>query len=196
MAESVMDYSVQDAHIEGEYKEYLHRPLFDVNLRLYESSRYYRKIVANIIRYMVELFDKKFDDYSEIKGISGANLGIPFNIIAIGRSDDSVLIMVNPKVLKHGGKSKTVKSNCGSLVLGEPIEVVRSTKVKVAYHSVHYRFKRRRGRDFVAAVIHPERKMRLRTKWFKNSEGCTIQHEIDHNNGITILDRQVSNKED
>jgi len=188
MAESVMDYSVQDNKIDGEYKEYLHRPLFDVNMRLHESSSSYRIIVNRIIGYMVSMFDKEFHDYSEIRGISGANLGIPFNIIVVRREDDRLRIMINPEVIKRGYKSKKVKSNCGSLVLDEPVEVKRKIKVKVSYHSATYKFRKYHGRDFHTVKIEPKQ-----SKWFSAPESFTIQHEVDHNNGITILDRQAPN---
>ena len=181
---SVMDYTVQDSHIKGEYKEYLHRSLFDVNMRLYEGSRQYKKIVNLTIAYMVSIFDKEFHDYPKIKGVSGANLGIPFNIVVVRQEDGDLLIMINPEVVDRNYKFKKVKSNCGSLVLDEPIEVKRHTRVKVSYCGATYRYKRYRGRDFHTVKIEPDQ-----ARWFKAPEAFTIQHEIEHNNGITILDK-------
>lgn len=181
MTESIKDYSVQDIHIKDEYKDYLHRPLFDVNMRLYKSCNPYKAIVNRAIKYMIEMFDKKFHDYSEIQGVSGANLGIPFNIIAIrGTKDYSLMVMVNPEILSQRGKSKTVRSNCGSLMLDEPIEIVRRTKLCVKYHGVTLKGKNNRSVRILLSKT---------TQWFKDPEAFTIQHEVDHNNGITILDR-------
>ena len=192
---SVMDYTVQETHIKGEYKDYLHRPLFDINIRLYRSSRTYKIIVNRVIGYTASMFDREFHDYPEIKGVSGANLGIPFNIIVVRCKDDEdnkgiptgLRIMINPEVLKQSGKSRKIKSNCGSLVLDEPIEIVRRTKVKVSYHGATYKLNTYGSRDFHTVKVGPKR-----TKWFNAPESFTIQHEVDHNNGITILDRQVS----
>ncbi len=179
---SVTDYIVQDNLIEGEYKEYLHRSLFDVNIRLYHSSKSYKCIVDESLNYLASMFLRKFRDYSKIKGVSGANLGIPFNIIAIKRKNDDILVMVNPEILIQEGKTKKVASNCGSLVLDDPVEVIRRTKIKVGYYETVFK-----GNDY-GTTRHA---LLYCTEWFEDSEAFTIQHEVDHNNGITILDRQA-----
>jgi len=175
---SIKDYLVQDIHVEGEYREYLHRPLFEVNMRLYDSSVRYQSLVNSTIEYMVYMFGKELEDYGPLCGISGANLGIPFNIIAIKFPSD-IQVMVNPKVLKRQGEIKVVVSNCGSLILDDPVKVPRRTEIKVKYRPVIHKDKE--------ITILPEQ-----NKWFKRPEAFTIQHEVDHNNGITILDRYDS----
>jgi len=171
---SIMDYTVQENKIVGEYKEYLHTPLFDVNVRLYSSSRQYRWVVNESLNYLDSMFLREFSDYPEIKGVSGANLGIPFNIISVRLRDDSILSMINPKILERSKKTKTVESNCGSLVLDKPVKVTRNTEIKIEYCTE-------------ASCYESGKLMRVERR-FKDSEAFTIQHEIDHNNGITILD--------
>ncbi len=172
---SVTDYIVQDNLIEGEYKEYLHRSLFDVSVRLYHSSEPYKYIIDGVLTYLARMFLKRFSDYPRIKGISGANLGIPFNIIAIKQQTGDTLVMVNPKILIQEGKIRKVNSNCGSLVLNESIEVTRRDKIKIEYYI------RDKYSNELSHYISR----------FEGAEASTIQHEVDHNNGITILDRQV-----
>ncbi len=173
---SITDYTVQNNLIEGEYKEYLHRSLFDVSIRLYHSSKPYKHIVDASIDYLASMFLKEFSDYSEIKGVSGANLGVPFNIVAVKQQTGNILVMVNPKILAQEGETRTVNSNCGSLLLDTPIEVVRRAEIEAKYYA--------RDRDCS--------KLSRRISHFEGPEASTIQHEVDHNNGITILDRQVS----
>ena len=131
---SVTDYIVQDNLIEGEYKEYLHRSLFDVSIRLYHSSKPYKCIVDGALNYLSSMFLKKFSDYPRIKGVSGANLAVPFNIIAIKQQTGDTLVMINPKIRIQEGKIRKVNSNCGSLVLDEPIEVIRSAEIEIEYY--------------------------------------------------------------
>ncbi len=177
---SITDYTIQDNLIEWEYKEDLHRSLFDVSIRLYHSSRLYKCIVDDSLNYLSIMFLKKFSDYQKIKGVSGANLGIPFNIIAVKLQTGDTLVMVNPKILVQEGKIRKVNSNCGSLVLDNPIEVIRRDRIEIEYYV------RDDYGDKLSYCINR----------FEGAEASTIQHEVDHNNGITILDRQVSGKEE
>lgn len=76
--------------------------------------------------------------------------------------------MINPKIIKSGpGFTQYEYSNCGSLLLKEPIRVWRHPRIVVNYFN----------RDGVSC----------------QTEGYlpTVQHEIDHNNGILITDRRV-----
>ena len=62
---------------------------------------------------MLEILNTKFSDYTKLQGISGANVGIPFNIIIV-RDLDNYIIMINPEILSKSKETKLVKSNCGS----------------------------------------------------------------------------------
>lgn len=107
--------------------------------------------------------------------MSGANVAIPFNIIAVvrnrGRQDEYVEAMINPRVVSYSeDKVKTV-SNCGSIRLPEPIEITRFKSVMVEWYT--------------------ESGEKRTETFIRDNGGFTIQHEIDHNLGILIWDRKV-----
>jgi peptide deformylase len=66
-------------------------------------------------------------------------------------------------------KQKEVKSNCGSILLKEPIKIKRFKRISVAWYDVNGNY-------------HMED--------FKGQVACTIQHEIEHNLGILITDKE------
>lgn len=145
-----------------EDRDILTRKLFDVNLRLYKSSSPYREIVRDCAGYIWWCAQTEKKGYKKPHGFSGANGGIPFNIIATPEK-----VMLNPHILdNHGGQVRHGESNCGSLLLTKPIEVWRWAKITFEYWDLG-------GNRHVETGYLP-----------------TIQHEIDHNNGILILDRK------
>lgn len=161
---------VQD-HMDGEdEKSYLHKPLFNVNMRLFSDNKKYNKFVHSVITYMKSLFRVEYSDYDKLKGLSGANIGIPFNIVVVLNDNDKFITMINPTVIDYDGDVKMRKSNCGSLRLSKPISVARFTEVVVQYYT---------------------EKGESKIDRFEGTIASTIDHEIDHNNGITIEDRQA-----
>jgi len=139
---------------------------------------------------MIDLMLQDFDDYDAIKGISGANIGVPFNIVVInvgeheltetrkkvpvGILDDDIIIcdnlfipMLNPKIIKTSKKTFFTESNCGSIILDKPIQVERNEWVKVHFYNI-------KGEEKVI-------------KFGKPLTG-TVQHEIEHNQGILITE--------
>lgn len=170
----VAEHIVQDGE---KHDDCLHRRLFDVNMRLFNTNGSYREIIDDIIHHMCDVFYNDFEDYASLKGISGANVGIPFNIVVISTSNDAnnidaltdFLIMINPQIVDDSGETVVKKSNCGSVNLPKSIDVERYTWVRVAYYDEN-------GKHVV--------------KKFTKYSG-TVQHEIEHNLGILITDKQV-----
>jgi len=163
----------------------LHTKLFNVNMRLYRVNRGYKFVVEMAIDHMQHALSVKFENYTTGRGISGANVGIPFNIVVIRKSANNRLItrvkeifgknyiiMINPKITYASETSVIRKSNCGSLLLKKQIEVERSKYIDVMYYDIKGSQKKER---FVMPLA------------------ATIQHEIDHNNGILITDRASKN---
>jgi polypeptide deformylase len=147
-----------------EDRDILTRKGFDVNMRLFETSQQYRGIVLSICSYLKWCAQTEKDGYKKPHGYSGANAGIPFNIIAL--ADGTV--MINPEIVDfHGMGYRESLSNCGSLMLKEPIKIRRFTRVTVEYFSMD-------GEKCSQTGYLP-----------------TVQHEIDHNLGILITDRKV-----
>lgn len=169
------DYITQDS--EPEDRIYLHRKLFPVSIRLLKSSPPYREHIQGILQYMEWTLDQKWDDYASAKdggtyGISGANLAIPYNIIGWRKKDDNKFgYMLNPVLTKMSDMQVETKSNCGSIKLSEKIAVLRFRQIKVSWYDI------KGGQHEQEFTI--------------KDCGSTIQHEIDHNNGILIIDRFV-----
>jgi len=150
---------------------YLRSKLLDVNIRLYENDLDYRQLVEEAIELIAWRLTSEYEDYSNPLGMSGANCGIPWNIIAFINEKNGAQIMINPVIVSHTGL-KTVTSNCGSLRLNEKISINRYEAVTVKYYC--------------------ELRKRYVLKTYAGKIASTIQHEIDHNNGILIIDREAS----
>jgi peptide deformylase len=160
---SIKDYMVQ---IKERQNGTLTRKLHDVNIRLYNNNKEYCKIIKSIINLMSQILFMDFKDYPPLKGISGANIGIPFNIIGI-KINSATKHMLNPKIIKRAGKDIKLTSNCGSLLLSENAAVLRSEIIEVTYYN-----------------LNGEKKIE---RFSESDGGFTIQHEIEHNSGITLL---------
>lgn len=149
-------------------KIYLRKPLFPVSMRLYKTSPGYKKVIQECCKHLKEVALMEFSDYSKPRGISGANVGIPFNIIGVVVGND-VHIYLNPEILYfHRVGSKLVTTNCGSVRLNKPITLQRDEMIVVEYYGVD-------GRKYTAN--------------YSGAIASTIQHEVDHNLGILITDR-------
>lgn len=151
--------------------EMLKVPLFDVNMRIYNNNDVYKRLIKNIIDHMIDTLHRKYANYPELRGISGANIGVPFNIVVVKitrgkETTDGVFI--NPKY-RRAEKSDviTVTSNCGSLRLEKDIPTKRYNAIDLYYFDIDGKYIQ---------------------KYVDEREMCTIQHEIDHNNGILITD--------
>lgn len=160
---SIKDYIVQ---IKEKQNEMLKGKLYNINMRLYNNNEEYCKVIKSIIDLMSRILYMDFIDYPPLKGISGANVGIPFNIIVI-KINETTKQMLNPIIIKKIGKDIRLTSNCGSLLLSENVTVLRNEIIEVEYYD-----------------LNGNKKME---KFSKNDGGFTIQHEIEHNLGITLL---------
>lgn len=170
---SIKDFVAQDNN--SLEHDVLNRKLFDVNIRFFRNNEQYRGIILDICNYMAVAMEKSFDDYPYVSGISGANLHIPFNIIAYrdgGKKKGKPVIMINPVVIGKSKETRTIESNCGSLILKEKIKVERNEEVTVKYWDISGKSK---------------------TETFTLSNGGgTIQHEIEHNMGVLITTKSMS----
>lgn len=143
-----------------EDRDILTRKLFDVNMRLFQSSEGYRKLVLAACDYIRWCSITEKEGYKKPHGFSGANAGIPWNIIAVGSE-----VMINPLIVHAEGRRLGL-SNCGSLLLAQPIEIWRYAQITVEF-------------------FRPDGILVSQTGYLP-----TVQHEVDHNNGILITDRR------
>jgi len=182
--ESLNSYST---HISKDTR-FLVAKMFPVIMHLFNSSGVYKKLILDSLDYMMEVTTKKFKDYPEVKGISGANVGIPFNLVVmkvckigdmvpedldgttIRYKDYHFLHMINPKIDDHSTKVFNPFTNCGSLRLEKQILIERYNWVQVLFY---------------------DREGKKCRKFINRPISGTAQHEIDHNNGVLITDREV-----
>lgn len=151
----------------------LRRQLFDVNMRLFRVNRRYRTMIIGICDYIAWNTVTPKVGYKVPHGFSGANAGIPFNIIAVKRKIAGVVtavVMINPKITRMHGETIVSDSNCGSLMLPQPIKVMRRQYIDFNYFNIN-------GEHVIEENCTRE------------GGGLTIQHEVDHNIGILITDR-------
>lgn len=157
---------------------FLKKPLFNVNIRLFKYNYEYRKVIRACISYLKDVALIAFDDYPQPFGISGANLAIPFNIIGVvierGTSKARTEVMINPRIIEVSDDVAETLSNCGSLRLTRPIYIKRHQTIIVEYYD-------------------EDGNPRMQS-FHKDNGGYTIQHEVDHNNGILITDRYEKKK--
>jgi peptide deformylase len=174
MSKIMLNASDVLTHIDNEEDiPYLRTQLFQVNIRLFHTSSYYRTLIQNAVDVLRTYALAQYKDYKDPHGMSGANAGIPWNIIAIvvdrGRPNARCLCMLNPKILDQRDPCVRL-SNCGSIRLFSPINVSRYNIIRLGYFTELGEYKEE---NFTGAVA------------------ATIQHEVDHNNGILITDREI-----
>lgn len=160
---------------------FLRTKLLDVNVRLFKSNDKYREIILKCCELIQFCCLNKFDGYKLPHGMSGANVGIPFNIIGIskkrGTENAYCTVLINPQIVRTGNKLVETDSNCGSIRLEKSIKIVRKENIMVDFYKII-------GLESPYELIQS-------TAWFGRDDGSlTIQHEIDHNNGILITDYQ------
>jgi peptide deformylase len=114
----------------------------------------------------------EFENYN-LRGLSGANIGIPFNIIVLlvpsWGYPDNILEMINPQIIRYKGEVEKHLSNCGSICLPAPIKIKRYYEIDVTYFS-------REGTLVERNLIAPK------------DGSLIIQHEVDHGLGKLITD--------
>ncbi len=145
-----------------------------VNIRLFKNNSAYHKLICNIVNYIKFAGGLKFEDYASIQGISGANVGLSLNIVVINTKDDAETFL-NPKIVKASEEMVSCNSNCGSLNLPNKIKILRHRWVVVEYYDMEGKWqsnKFRIGDDNAVA-------------------SATLQHEIEHNLGILVTDKEV-----
>lgn len=155
-------------HIDNkEDKDILTRKLFDVNMRLFKTSQEYKNIVLHVCEYLKWSTVQEKEGYKRPHGWSGANAGIPFNIICV-MNEGRPLIMINPR-MRTDGEIQDVRSNCGSLTLTAPVTIYRQRFTYVEFYNEEGKF----------------------CEWHQipPTPGFTIQHEVEHNLGILITDK-------
>lgn len=135
--------------------------------RLVEDSEFGPELLG----HMQDMHNKM----KELKGIGLAGVQVgDFRRILVVDSGDNLIMMVNPEIIDKSDFTTVFEEGCLSLP-GARITVERSEEITVSYKTP---------------------KGELREDSFFELEAVAIQHEIDHLNGITILDKVSRLKRD
>jgi peptide deformylase len=143
----------------------------DVNIRLFTSNEPYRKIVLHAIEYLEWHLKCIFEDATGVKGVSGAIVGIPWNIIAYKDQSNTTRVCINPKIINESNTKITTKTSCGSFITKDNVYVKRCSTIDLEFHDIN-------GQKVLQKGIT------------KDMGGYSIQHEVEHNQGICIVDKQ------
>jgi len=102
-------------------------------------------------------------------GLAANQIGLPYRMCVVGMESGEWITMVNPEITEKGGPMVTATEGCGSLQ--EPkrllVDVTRPDQVTVKFQSVS-------GQRLGIAL--------------QGWDARVAQHEIDHLNGIMILE--------
>lgn len=130
------------------------------------SKRRAKKIAKLLIR---EIKDNK----PIAIGMSANQIGLPYRVAVVHIDpDDEPLILINPEIIEKDYPIKALKEGCMSYP-NQQKKVVRYGWIKV---------KTSTG-EFESGSVKPE--------WGEYLKTIAIQHEIDHLNGITIMDKAL-----
>lgn len=175
MSSNITDYLVQEYDPE-EDKSTLHRALFNVNMKKFRTSPIFRQLIMDAVNYMDSHLKMTFKDYTAPRGVSGANLAIPWNIIGyIHRGKNKFCI--NPRIIGYSKDGVESETNCGSFRLEKPIKVFRHNTIDLEYYDL-------KGHHMVEKHIG------------RFEGGFVVQHEVAHNYGICITDQDVNKKKE
>ena len=114
--------------------------------------------------------------YPFCHGLSAPQIGYPYAITVINvarESQEDDMVLINPKILKISGKKDRKRESCMS-VWGKSGEVERRDKITIQYNNENF--------DLVQAS-------------FLGFQSRTIQHEIDHLNGVLFLEKMIPESE-
>lgn len=117
--------------------------------------------IKNLILDMTEIM-QKYDG----AGLAAPQVGISKRII-IANDGKEDLAIINPKIIKKSWRKQKDKEGCLSLP-GLEVEISRSKKI------------------IVSGIDYSGKKIRIDAK---NLMARILQHEIDHLNGILIIDK-------
>jgi len=134
--------------------------------RLYELSKKINAIDSNIKKIAREMFEIMYKNRGI--GLAGPQVGFNSRIIVVnltGKKCDEK-VFVNPEIITRCGKAK-MEEGCLSIPMIKA-EIIRAKKVCVGIVNLEGKYEKIETEDLYARVL---------------------QHEIDHLNGVLIIDR-------
>lgn len=126
--------------------------------------------IITIDTHVCEVASAMTEDLNKgILGMAAIQYGVPICLIGINMGGFNNIFLINPEILKLSDQQSILEEGCYSIDHGTTFYLIRRSKiVKVG------------GTDFEG---------NYRTFKFHNVYAHLLQHEIDHTNGILILDK-------
>ncbi len=135
---------------------------------LHQKAKRVRRIDDSIQKLIDDMIDT-MQDIGGAAGLAAPQVGVPLQVIVVETPDDELAVIINPEIVKSAGEDE-VGEGCLSLP-GYKGKLKRSEKVTV------------KGRD------RHGKEIRIKAEGLLAQ---TLQHEVDHVNGIVFLDRMES----
>jgi len=132
---------------------------------LRQKARQVNQITAKIKQLTLDMIDTVQADDNAI-GIAAPQVGQSLRIIVV-KLDNQILVLINPVIKKTSFRQTTIEEGCLSLP-GVSVPVKRPNKVTIEALNIEGQLIKIKAKDFLAHVI---------------------QHEIDHLDGILIIDK-------
>ena len=118
------------------------------------------------LRPLAERMEQLMDDAQGI-GLAATQIGVLRRVFVFRPAEDTVVAVVNPRIVDPGGGSETEEEGCLSLQ-GVRVAVERATKLTLE------------GRDLDGGDLKLE---------LEGMGARVAQHELDHLDGVLIVDR-------
>lgn len=144
--------------------------------RLMQKSSYIEKVDEEILTLIDDMFETMYN--ASGVGLAAVQVGILKRLIVVSVPDfeseeekpDFKLALINPEIIWHSEDKEILEEGCLSFPEIRD-EVARYKNIKVKYVDTNGKEQILNAKDYVAKVL---------------------QHEIDHTNGITFIDRLES----
>lgn len=138
------------------------------------NSPILREKCENVNKFGMEIFpvirdmERVLNEYNWAAGLAANQIGYNKNIILIRPEGKKIEEIINPIIIDKSDEMESAKEQCLSLPLEDEYDVQRYLWVKLEY-------KNKYGKK--------------RVKKFKGFCAKVVQHELDHINGILIIDK-------
>jgi peptide deformylase len=163
----IQGVNLDDLEIEQEPSGILHGKSEPVDIFDYRAMRYVRAVCRAMEKETWPLHGL---------GMSAPQVGIPIRVIIFLMNDSGVYTeSINPTFTPHGGEKVTTDEGCLSVEWGKKfVPVERWESIDVSYFDLS-------GRKI--------------SRTLSGEEAIVFQHEYDHLDGVTILNRERNDEE-
>ena len=139
------------------------------NELLHQKSEPVKVFDKRLKKLVADMFETMYKN--DGIGLAAVQVGVLQDVIVIDVNHEDIVFkseIINPKIISFSSERSTMAEGCLS-VAGRQCNVVRPTEVEVEYYTLDGKKHNIEAKGLLAKCF---------------------QHEIDHTNGITIVDRE------